>query len=459
MARAENPRLVLTQRRTTLVSVGAAAVLIALKLGVGLATGSLGLISAGVESSGDLIAAILTFFAVRLGGRPADRGHPYGHRRAENLGALGEAALLVVGGLLVSIQAIAHLLDGGRPPSIHWYEFAVIAVALAVDLGRTRASLRAARRYLSPALRSNAVHFGADMAGSLAVLCGLLAVDAGFESGDAIAALLVAALTFIAAGRLIGENANVLMDRTPSEAREAAERAIAALGGDIELSRLRLRESAGRFFADVVASVPPGRAVVEGHRAADRIEAAVEGALPGSDVVVHVEPRRSGLDLRDRVLAIALAEPLVREAHDITIFEQQGSSSVSLHLKFPADLDLRTAHQIAERVERAIRARPDVADVQIHLEPLERTLTARAPDEDANVRAKRDIERLVRERTGADPQKVRLLSTDAGRVVFLTLRVEPGETLADAHRLAGELEEELRQQVPDIADVVVHTDP
>jgi divalent metal cation (Fe/Co/Zn/Cd) transporter len=176
-------------------------------------------------------------------------------------------------------------------------------------------------------------------------------------------------------------------------------------------------------------------------------------------VVVHVEPRRSGLDLRDRVLAIALAEPLVREAHDITIFEQQGTSSVSLHLKFPHDLDLRTAHQIAERVERAIRGRRDVADVQIHLEPLERTLTARAPDEQANVRAKLDIERLVRERTGADPQKVRLLSTDAGRVVFLTLRVDPGETLADAHRLAGELEEELRQQVPDIADVIVHTEP
>src|SRR6267154_5623588 len=116
MAPAEKAHLGLTQRRTTLVSVGAAALLIALKLGVGLATGSLGLISAGIESSGDLIAAILTFFAVRLGGRPADRGHPYGHRRAENLGALGEAALLLAGGLLVSVQAVAHLAQGASPP-------------------------------------------------------------------------------------------------------------------------------------------------------------------------------------------------------------------------------------------------------------------------------------------------------------------------------------------------------
>jgi cation diffusion facilitator family transporter len=459
MAGAGDPHHVLTQGRTALLSVGAAAFLVTLKLGVGLATGSLGLISAGIESSGDLIAAILTFFAVRLGGRPADRGHPYGHRRAENLGALGEAALLLAGGLLVSVEAIAHLAEGSEPPSTHWYQFAVIATALAVDLSRTSASLLAARRYASPALRSNALHFGADAAGSVAVLFGLLAVRAGFAAGDAIAALLIAALTLLVAGRVIAENANVLMDRTPAQARAAAERAIAALGGDVELRRLRLRESAGRYFADVVVSVPPGQAVVEGHRAADRVEAAVERALPGSDVVVHVEPRRSGLDLRDRVLAIALAEPLVREAHDVTIFEQDGSSSVSLHLKFPPDLDLRSAHEIAERVERAIRAIPGVADVQTHLEPLERTLAARAPDEEADRIATLQIEQLVRERTGRRPQKVRLLSTEAGRVVFLTLQVEPGATLADAHRLAGELEEELRQRVPDIADVVVHTEP
>src|SRR5260221_3517728 len=102
----------LTPRRTTLVSIAAAGLLVALKLGVGLATGSLALISAGIESSGDVIAATVTFFAVRLGGRPADTGHPYGHRRAENLGALGESAILLVGGAVVSVQAISHLVSG-----------------------------------------------------------------------------------------------------------------------------------------------------------------------------------------------------------------------------------------------------------------------------------------------------------------------------------------------------------
>ncbi|MCW3030196.1 MAG: cation transporter, partial [Solirubrobacterales bacterium] len=311
MAAAEQNEQRLTPRRTTLVSIAAAGLLVALKLGVGLATGSLGLISAGIESSGDVVAAVLTFFAVRLGGRPADPEHPYGHRRAENLGALGEAAILLAGGAFVAIEAIGHLVRDARPPGIHWYQFAVLVVALGVDLSRTTVSLRVARRYSSAALRSNALHFAGDMVGSMAVIVGLLAVRAGFDQGDSVAALIVAALVCAAAARLIGENANVLMDRTPAEAREEAERAIARLGADVELSRLRLRESAGRYFADVVVAVPPGQAVVEGHAAANLVEQAVESALPGSDVVVHVEPRRRGLDLRERILAIALAEPLV----------------------------------------------------------------------------------------------------------------------------------------------------
>src|SRR5438270_12983695 len=137
MAAAERNEQRLTPRRATPVSIAAAGLLVALKLGVGLATGSLGLISAGIESSGDVVAAVLTFFAVRLGGRPADPEHPYGHRRAENLGALGEAAILLAGGAFVAIEAIGHLARDARPPGIHWYQFAVLVVALGVDLSRT----------------------------------------------------------------------------------------------------------------------------------------------------------------------------------------------------------------------------------------------------------------------------------------------------------------------------------
>ncbi len=458
MVQPDGSEQVAVQRRTTLASIAAAGLLVILKLGVGLIAGSLALISAGIESSGDVLAAILTFFAVRLGRQPADPEHPYGHGRAENLGALGEAGILLAGGLVVAVEAISHLIGPSGTPDTHLYVFVIIAIALAVDLTRTVISLRTARRYGSPALRANGFHFAGDMAGSVAVLIGLLLVRAGFARGDAIAALVIAAIILATATRLIAENANVLMDRTPAEAREAAERALACLEPDIELVRMRLRESAGRYFADVIVAVAPGAAVVEGHQAANLIEAVIETALPGSDVVVHVEPRRSGLDLRDRILAIALAEPLVKEVHDITIFERNGSASVSLHLKFPADLALQAALAVTERIEQAIRARPDVSEVQTHLEPLERPLSAHPANTSTDLDAIREIKRIVLERTGEEPRGTRLLRTEADRVVFLTLGVGVETSLVDAHQLGSELEEELRQQIPDIADVVVHTE-
>ena len=458
MADADPGDLTSGRQRTTLVSLGAASVLVALKLAAGLLSGSLALLSAGIESSGDVLAATLTFFAVRLGSRPPDREHPFGHRRAENLGALGEAGILLVGAVIVGAEAISRLIGAASPPSTGPLLFAVIAVALVVDLSRTFVSWRAAKRYRSAALRANAVHFAGDMVSSVAVLGGLLLVRAGFDEGDALAALLIATLILVAALRLIAENANVLMDRSPAEAREAAERALTELEPEIEPLRVRLRESGGRYFLDVVVAVAPGRPVVEGHRAADVVEDTLQRVLPNSDVVVHVEPRRGGLDLRERILATALAEPLVEEVHDVTIFEQDGTTSVSLHLKFPAQLELPAAQAVAERIERALLASDDIADVQTHLEPLERTMSVPAVDGETDLQARRQIEDVVRTRSEALPTRIRLLSTPAGRVLFLTMAVGDETSLIDAHRLASELEEQLRAEMPGLADVVVRTE-
>src|SRR5437868_3361401 len=183
------------QRRTALVSVFAAIALIALKLGTGIATGSLGLLSEAIHSGTDLVAALLTFFAVGVAARPADPGHAYGHGKAEHLGALAEAAILVGVSLLIVWRAASHLAGLSRA-TVHaeWYALAVLGFVIAVDASRTVVSMRAARRYESSALGANAVHFASDLAGSLAVLLGLVGVRAGWKEADSAAALFVAAL-------------------------------------------------------------------------------------------------------------------------------------------------------------------------------------------------------------------------------------------------------------------------
>jgi cation diffusion facilitator family transporter len=444
------------QRRTALVSVAAATALIAIKLVTGLAAGSLGLVADAAHSGTDLVAALLTFFAVGLATKPADAGHLYGHGKAEHLAALAEAAFLVLVSVGVAGLAVARLagwIELDVEPA--WWAFAALGLVVAIDLSRTVVSYRAARRHESAALFSNAVHFGSDLLATVAVLGGLVAARAGFPEGDSIAALVVAVLVVAAAARLIRRNVDVLMDRAPADAVAAAREAIARLDPPVALRRLRLRQVGGRSFADVVIGVSPGAAVGQGHAAADRVEDAVHRALPGSDVVVHVEPAASEAELRERVRAAAMTVSEVRELHNLTLIDTDDGIEASLHLKLPGDLMLARAHGIAEEVEAAIhRAAPEVRRVQTHLEPLAELSPGRVVAHDLD-----EIERAVVGVTGREAREVRTLDTSDGLVVLVTLGLEGGRSLADAHDEASAVSERIRGVLPAIADVVVHTEP
>jgi cation diffusion facilitator family transporter len=445
------------QRRTALVSVLAALALVGLKLGTGLATHSLGFLSEALHSGTDLVAALLTFFAVGVAVRPADVQHAYGHGKAEHLAALAEAAILVLASLFISYRAIVRLA-GSSEGNVRaaWYAFAVVGIVLAVDAGRTLVSWRASRRYRSAALASNALHFASDFAGTTAVLVGLLLVRSGYEWADSVAALFVAVLVLLAAARLMRRNIDVLMDRAPAEAQEAAREAISETG--VQLRRLRMRQAAGRHFADVVIGVSPGAAVGQGHAAADAVERAIQRALPESDVVVHVEPQAGDAEIRERAHAAALDVPRVREIHNVSVLDVGGGTELSLHLKLPGDLSLEEAHAVATEVERAIvEAVPEVDSVQTHLEPLAETGAGReAKDTDDEAEC---VVRIVRDTTGTPPRALRFVHTGDGLVAFLTLALDPSVPLADAHARASEIEERIRAERPEIADVIVHTEP
>jgi cation diffusion facilitator family transporter len=444
------------KRRSALVSVAAAAVLVVLKLSVGLATHSLGFVSEAIHSGTDLVAALLTYFAIRVAARPADVTHQFGHGKAEHLSALAEAAFLSAVSIFISLRAIERLV-GSTPSTVRteWYSFVTIGIVLAIDLSRAGVSWRGARRFGSAALASNTLHFGSDLAGSLAVLIGLLAVHAGHPNGDPLAALFVGVLVLIAASRLIKVNVDVLMDRAPTEAEALAREAIDNVQPSVELRRLRMRQAGGRQFADVVIGVPPGAAVGQGHAAADAVEAAVERALPNADIVVHVEPIEEG-DLRERAHAAAIAVPAVSEVHNIALVDVDGRKELSLHIKLPGNLPLDEAHEVAEELESAIRAAaPEIAGVQTHLEPIGDVTEGR----EVGTESEEVVRRVVRELTGGEPRQLRFLRTENGLVAFLTLRLEGSTTLAAAHAQASEIEERIRRERPEIADVIVHTEP
>ncbi|HTR88847.1 MAG TPA: cation diffusion facilitator family transporter [Solirubrobacteraceae bacterium] len=333
-------------QRTALMSVAAACALVAIKLVVGVAAHSLGLVAEAIHSGTDLVAALLTFFAVRVAGRPADTEHPYGHGKAEHLSALGESGILVIASLGIVAEAVARLSGHGPTAEAQWYVLAVVGAVIVIDALRSSTLHRAAHHHGSAALGANALHFTLDLVGSVTVLIGLLLVRAGYPQADSIAALLVAALVLFSAGSLMRQSVRVLMDTASGSAQQTARTAIAGIAEPVTVSRLRMRESGGRHFVDVVVGVEPDADLAHGHAVASAIEEAICRDLPGSDVVVHVEP-----------------DPRMGSRH----LEHGPRAVITLCLGPERTLD--DARALADELERSIRAtHPEIRDVSVHTE-------------------------------------------------------------------------------------------
>ena len=288
----------LEKRSAAATSLIAAVGLTAFKAVVGLATGSLGILAEAAHSGLDLIAAGMTFVAVRVAARPPDRTHLYGHGKIENLSAMAETLLLLLTCAWVVWEACRRLVEHRVGVEITAWSFAVMLISIAVDLSRSRVLARAARKYNSQALEADALHFQTDVWSSAVVIGGLLAVFAAdrlpgaqwLHYGDAVAALGVSAVVVWVSLQLGRRTVDALMDRAPRGMEDLVAATVAAVPGVLDCHNLRIRSSGAHLFIDLHSLVDGQQTLTQAHRLTDTVETAIQAIAPGADVTVHPEP-------------------------------------------------------------------------------------------------------------------------------------------------------------------------
>jgi cation diffusion facilitator family transporter len=443
-----------TARRTALLSFLAALGLTAAKLVVGLATSSLGILAEAAHSGLDAVAALLSLYAVGVAERPPDAQHQYGHGKAQNLGALTEAVILAGVAVWIGVEAVLRLRSGGGDVQAHWYAFVLLGAVLAIDATRAYLSYRVGRAERNAALVASAVHFASDFAGTTAVLIGLTAVAAGYPRGDAVAALCVAVLVFVAAVRLAAHNVDILMDRAPSGLTREIEQAARAVPGVTEVRSVRVREAAGESFADVTIGVSRLEGLERSHQTMDEVEEAVRSRIGPAQVTVHVEPSAGGEAPNERVAAAALRVPGVVETHNITVLEGDDGRAITLHVRLDEDMAMRDAAPVVERLKEEIRSEFGVARVYAHVEPSAlgaqpaRDVAGEEPDIAATAT------RVVRALAGEGAEVV-VYRQGERLLVVTSLHADPSQTVREAHNLASRVEDALRDALDSVDDVIV----
>jgi cation diffusion facilitator family transporter len=278
------------KQSAALGSLLAAVGLTAFKIVVGVWTGSLGILAEAAHSGLDLVAAGLTFFAVRFSGRPADRSHLYGHGKIENLSALAETLLLLLTCVWIVWEAVDRLRRHHAAIEVTVWSMAVMLTSIAVDASRSRVLARAAKKYRSQALEADALHFRTDVWSSAVVIFGLLAVKAGLWWGDAVAALGVSALVVWVSLQLGRRTVDALLDTAPAGMEQQIAAAVEAVDGVRDCHQIRMRYSGPVLFIDLHVLVDGGQTLAQAHRLTETIEMAIQKIAPQADVTVHPEP-------------------------------------------------------------------------------------------------------------------------------------------------------------------------
>jgi cation diffusion facilitator family transporter len=284
------------KRFVALTSVAAAVLLTSMKVVVGVTTGSIGILSEAAHSGLDLVAALVTFWAVGASSKPADKDHPYGHGKIENFSALFETGLLLATCVWISYEAVKRLLSAEVHVEVTPWSFAIMIASIIVDVSRSRALSRAAKKHRSQALEADALHFSTDVWSSVVVILGLCCVWSAhalrvtwLSRADAVAAVGVASIAVLVSLRLGKKAVDDLLDAAPSGLFERVAHA-AAVSRVASVSQVRVRRSGPQTFADVMLQVERGLSIEAAHEIAHAAENAIRQTVPDVDVVVHAEP-------------------------------------------------------------------------------------------------------------------------------------------------------------------------
>jgi cation diffusion facilitator family transporter len=442
--------------KVALISIIASAILTISKLIIATLTNSLGILSEGMHSGLDVIAATMTLYAVRMARRPPDLEHNYGYAKFESLTSLGEIILLLIIAGWIFYEGVERIFFIHIVPEITIFSFVVIISSILVDFGRSRALYRIANKYGSQALEADALHFKVDMFTSAIVLAGLTVVYLfKIPNADAYAALIVAGLIIYTSLGLGRRTLDVLLDKAPKGIQSQILESIKGFEGVKKAHDIRVRKVGGETFVDLHIDVPRVFTHDKAHRIATNVENKIRHELlPNSDVVVHVDAVEDAFEetLKDKIRLIAADFPSIKNIHSLYLSkivasdlnpnsnpnsnekhqseyqnDKKPSSSLHIYLDIQMDntLNFKTAHDIIDEFEKKIKEKiPNINRITTHIETESDTEVSIGHEEYIDRELLEKIKSLVLSVDGVSECKdIALVKIDNDLHITLTIKI------------------------------------
>lgn len=434
------------------------------KLVVGYATGALSLVADGYDSLFDSASNVVGLVGIYFASRPPDRTHPYGHRKFETLAATSISVMLFVTTLQLVQSAISRFRDP-VVPVVNVWTFAALALSIGMHLYVATYEHRRGKQLKSEVLVADALHTRADVLVSVSVLAGLIVVRLGYPIVDAILALVIAALIAKIGVDIIRENSRILADAVALD-ESVVERIVSGVPGVSSLHNIRSRGQEDDIHLDLHVRVEADMPMAQAHYIAHEVQQRLMGGIEGvRDVIVHTEPQRdagaASPDIGQRIREIAGRVPGA-SVHSVQVRVVGAGLYATLHLETDPALSMAQAHALADQIEGMIRGEiPQTAEVDVHIEPKG---SGGRPTAAADQATYRRVRALLDQATAdigglSACHDARVLRQGDDLLVSGHWGCPSDLTVQQAHALSSQLEQRIRERLPQATEVVVHVEP
>ncbi|MCR4436790.1 MAG: cation-efflux pump [Clostridiales bacterium] len=463
------------KQKAALSSVVAAVFLTLVKIGVGVFTGSLGILSEAAHSALDLGAAFVTFFAVRISDKPADREHHYGHGKVESFSALIETLLLLATCGWIIYEAMGRLF-WGRMVSIEAdksvWGMAVMVLSIAINVSRSRVLKRTAKKYGSQALEADALHFDTDVWSSLVVIAGLVCAGIGdllgipaLQYGDPVAALGVSALVIVVSVRMGKKTVDVLLDTAPEGMVESILNEVKGVPGVLEVSNIRVRPSGPNYFIDLCAGIGRNESHRVVHSIVDSIRENLQKKIPNSDIVISTFPvdvaGMQDMEIYQTIKKIVDRFPVCTNIHNIHVYDVSSKKNIAIHIEVKEPMSLEESHELSHTIAAMIQeAVEGVEDVSVNFEYVKRDYIQAQDITAQSGELIRKIDELMKngpDRVGCHDIKV---YREGDRVsIFLHCELCGSYTTEKIEAVSRNVSDTIKENIDGIENIHIHVEP
>jgi cation diffusion facilitator family transporter len=446
--------------RTLKISAIAITSVVLVEVVLGLAVGSLAILSDGAHALLDALTAIVLLMAIRASLKPPDEEHMYGHEKIESVGGLVGGIVLIGVAVLLIFEAVQRIMENRAyiNTGLEFAGFISIGYTFFIDFLRV-GTFRKATKSESSTIKAGFYHALADLGSTALALVGFGLATLGFYNGDSIASIILGfVLTFFSV-KLIWTSGMELSDTISKDVVRLVRREISRSKGVCDYENLKVRKSGDKFFIEATLKAPDYMNLEEAHETTTKIEANIKKRLGNVETTFHIEPvGTQEMPTKKLVEKLATEVGGVKEAHEIDTAYTEDKLYITLHARVDPRLTVQEAHEIAEKIENSVKNRiGNVENVTVHIEPYDAKVQRGSAVDEDEIREiihkiAKDYEQVFRIR------RIVTYVADGKRYISIDCSFSEKTAVEDAHKLVSHIEEMVRRRFEESV-VTVHTEP